>query len=295
MNKREHKVLQNLEARWAWTFLSPFIILFLSFRLFPICYSFYMSFISWNGMGQPKSVGWSNYINLFKDQTYLLSLRNTLVIWSVNIIIVIVFGFILALILNSKSLKFRTAFRTIFYLPQALAVIPVCLTFSYILEFNFGFLNLLFDLLGLSPVQWLLTGQNAMASIIGVVVWRTAPWHMVILLAGLQGISNELFEAAELDGCSFFKRTLFITIPMMKPIFFYCFLMGTISSFQIFQEPYVITNGGPGVSTTTISLYMYKNAFEYLKLGYGSSITFLSLILIMILSTLVLTGFRSEL
>jgi lactose/L-arabinose transport system permease protein len=254
-----------------------------------------MSFIKWNGMGRKSFIGLENYIALFHDKTYIAAIRNTLILWLINIVLVIFTGFVFSLILNSKSLPFKGFFRTCLYLPQALAVVPLCLVFAYMFEYNFGFFNLLLHKLNLSSVEWLLNPNNALTSIIGTLVWRTAPWHMVILLAGLQGIPGELYEAAGIDGCNYFQRVIRITVPLLKPIFFYCFLVGTISSFQVFQEPYVITAGGPGTATTTISLYMYRSAFEFFKLGYASAITFISLFIIMILSVVILIGFRSEL
>ena len=288
------KKLNKEESRSAFLFISPFLILFLVFKVFPIFYSFLMSFISWNGIGKKEYVGLENYISLFKDVTYITAIKNTLIIWISNIFLVVLFGFLLALLINKKNLPMRGIFRTCFYLPQALAIVPLCLTFSYMFEYNFGFVNLLLTKLGLEPVSWLLDPHLAVFTICFVIIWRTAPWHMVILLAGLQGIPDEYYEAAEMDGCGAFRRVFHITIPLLKPIFFYCFLMGTISSFQVFQEPYVMTSGGPGDATTTVSLYMYKTGFEFFKLGYASSITFVSLVIIMFLSILILFGFRSE-
>jgi len=293
--KRKSKVVRA-ESQAAWIFVSPFIILFIAFKVYPIIYSFTMSFKKWNGFGRITDVGLNNYIQLLtNDSTYGTAFKNTLIIWVANIMFVVAVGFLLALIINHHNLPWKSFFRTSFYLPQAVAVVPLCLTFSYIFEYHFGFANLLLKSLGLSTVDWLLSPNNAMATIISVIIWRTAPWHMVILLGGMQNIPDSLFEAAEIDGCNEFKKVRYITIPVLKPIFFYCFLMGSISSFQLFQEPYVITKGGPGDSTTTLSLYMYKSAFEYFKLGYASSITFVSLVVIIILSIFVLISFRSEL
>ncbi len=276
-------------------FISPFLILFACFKVFPILYSLATSFYKWNGMGKKSFLGFGNYTNLImNDSTYLVAVKNTLIVWAANIFLVVFFGFCMALIINQKRLPFRGLFRTCFYLPQALAIVPLCLTFGYIFEYNFGFANLFLQALHLPRVEWLLNARFALATDIFVIIWRTMPWHMVILLAGLQNIPNELYEAAEMDGCTSLKKTLHITIPSIKPIFFYCFLMGSISSFQVFQEPYVITGGGPGDATTTISLYMYRTGFEFFKLGYASAITFISLIVIMTLSAFVLLGFRSE-
>lgn len=238
-------------------------------------------------------IGLNNYKSLLElDATYLTALKNTLILWIANIFFVVMIGFLMALIINKRNLPFRGLFRSCFYLPQALAVVPLCLTIGYMFEYNFGLVNLLLGALGIGKAKWLLDSQLALGTIIFTIIWRTAPWHMVILLAGLQGIPNELYEAASIDGCNGLRKTRYITIPALKPIFFYCFLMGSISSFQVFQEPYIMTAGGPGNSTTTLSLYMYRTAFEFFKLGYASSITFISLVVIMVLSTAILIGFR---
>lgn len=284
------------ESTAALLFISPFLILFACFKVFPIIYSFAMSFTKWNGFGRKVFLGLDNYRQLLtNDSTYNVAFRNTLILWVANLAFVVLIGFCLALIINRRDLPCRRLFRVCFYLPQAIAVVPLCLTFGYIFEFHFGFANLLLRSVGLPPVEWLLSPNMALVTIIGIVIWRTAPWHMVILLGGLQGIPDALFEAAEIDGCNEWQKIRYVTVPMLKPIFFYCFLMGSISSFQIFQEPFVITAGGPGDATATLSLYMYRTGFEFFKLGYASSITFVSLVIIMVLSVFVLLGFRSEL
>jgi lactose/L-arabinose transport system permease protein len=258
-------------------------------------YSLILSFQQRNGFGPVRFIGLHNYAQLMSDDTFWHSIVNTFEIWAGNVVLVVVIAFLMALLLNSKNLRFGKIFTGIFYVPQAVAIVALSLSFGFILDKDFGVVNALLRPLGFPRVPWLLDPTWAKTSLIAVLVWRVAPWHMMVLFAGLKSIEEAIYEAARIDGASSTRIVVNILIPILRPIFFYCFLMATIFSFQLFAEPYVITGGGPGDATTTLALYMYKTGFQSLQLGYASAVSFVLLVALSIVSTVQLGLFRKEL
>lgn len=279
----------------AYIFIAPFFILYAIFSLFPVIYSFFLSFHSWNGFGIMRYVGLWNFRQILNDPLFWTSLSNTVIIWLGNVFILVGLAFLMALVVNSNKLIFRPFFRGLFYVPQAIPVVATSLAFAFMFDKEFGILNTLLHSISLPEVPWLVNAAWAKVSLILTIIWRITPWHMLVILAGLQSIDECIYEAAEIDGASYLQRIGKITIPLLKPIFFYCILMATITSFQIFAEPYVVTGGGPGDATMTLSLYMYRSGFEYLKLGYASTISFFLLIITLFASSVQSFYFRGEL
>jgi len=277
-----------------YAFIAPFYVLFLIFSVFPVFYSLFISFQKWSGFDRPRWIGAKNYGDLLRDPSLWSALANTVTIWLGNVFLVVGLGFVMALLLNSRRLPFRGLFRGFFYLPQAIAVVAISLAFGYIFDKEFGVLNSALRAFGTPDVPWLIQKDWARVSVIVVILWRVAPWHMLVLLAGLQSIDESLYEAGRIDGASGWQATTMITMPLLKPMFFYCFLMATIYSFRLFAEPFVITEGGPGDATTTIAVYMYRSGFEFLKLGYAAAMSFVLLIIILLVSVFQLSFFRSE-
>jgi len=285
------KLGQN-ESVSGYIFIAPFYLLFVMFKVYPVFFSLYLSFHKWNGFGQMRPVGFENYIDLFNDVSFWTSLYNTTFIWLGNVFLVVGLGFLLAILLNSKYLKFKGLFRSLFYIPQTIAVVAIALTFAYIFDKEFGVINLILNSASLPKIPWLINGSWAKISLIILMVWRIAPWHMVIMLAGLQSIDESIYEAAKIDGASSWQTMMKITIPLLKPLFFYCFLMATITSFRVFTEPYALTGGGPGGATKTLAFYMYQNGFEFLKLGYASAISYILISIIVAISIVQIKFFR---
>jgi len=288
-----HKLGLN-ESASGYIFIAPFYLLFVIFKVYPVLFSLYVSFHKWNGFGQMHPVGFKNYIDLVNDVSFWTALYNTTFIWLGNIFLVVVIGFLLAILVNSKYLKFKSLFRGLFYIPQAIAIVAITLTFAYIFDKEFGVINLILNSISLPKIPWLINAIWAKISLIILIVWRTSPWYMIIILAGLQNIDKSVYEAAKIDGASFWQIIMKITIPLLRPIFFYCFIMGTISSFRMFAEPYALTGGGPGGATRTLTLYMYQNGFEFLKLGYANAISYILIVIIVCVSIPQIRFFRSE-
>jgi len=266
-------------------FISPFYILFAVFMVYPVINSLYLSFHQWNGSTERIYVGWENYINLIHDGVFIQSLINCVIIFFEYVPIMTFFAVVLAYILNMGKLKLQSFFRTSIFIPYITPVIAVGFVFSLLLDRDYGLVNLLLGYLGIKPVEWLLTPTLARIAISVLVTWRWLGYNMIIMLAGLQSIPLELYDAAKVDGASGTQSFFRITLPLMRPIILFATVLSTIGTFSLFTEPLILTQGGgPMYSTLTPVLYLYSNAFQYLKFGYSSSIAYVYFIILFILT-----------
>jgi len=233
--------------------------------------------------GRERFVGAANFISLFKDDLFWLSLRNNL-IWVVTCIsLEFIFGFLIALLLNQPCVRLKNLYRALILLPWATPPVVAGLIWRYILSSD-GPLNTFLRILKLisNPPSWLMEPGYSLAACIGVNVWLGLPFMTVMLLAGLQAIPHDVYEAAEIDGANAFKRFFLITLPMMKSVISTVITLMSIWTFNMFDVVYVLTNGGPGNSSLILSLYGYQNAFAYYQKGYGASIGVISLLILLI-------------
>jgi lactose/L-arabinose transport system permease protein len=274
-------------------FIAPFYIGFLIFDAFPILFSAYLSLHKWSGLGEMKFRGLANYARLLKDSRFLVSLKNTAIMWIGHIFIMMALALLLAVVLNAKSIWGRSVYRGVFYLPNVTAVAAMALVFGLVFDTHFGILNSGLNVIGLPSIPWLTDVAWSKPSVIILNIWNATGWYMIILLAGLQSIDPALYEAAEVDGANAFDKLFHITIPSLRKILFFCFIVETIGSFELFTEPYVLTNGGPMNSTLSVSLYLYRAAFEYNKFGYSAAMSFV-LFAIIVIASLVQTKFMAE-
>jgi len=271
------------KSRVIYLFISPFYILFLVFGLFPIVWSFYLTFHDWNGLSEMRWIGLGNYRALLRDGVFHEAVRNTVVYWVVDIVFIILLALVLATLLNSPRLKGGKAMRVIMFLPYVTATVAVGLVFNMIFDFNSGLINSVLRDIGVAPQPWLNSVQLSKIPVMVLNIWRVMPWYLLILYSGLQAINPEYYEAATVDGANAFQKFVSITIPSLAPLLFFCFLTETIESFRIFTEPYVMTGGGPGSSSLSIVLYLYRNGFQIFKMGYASTIAYaLTFILLII-------------
>ncbi|MCL5074610.1 MAG: sugar ABC transporter permease [Chloroflexi bacterium] len=269
-------------------FISPFFILFIIFWIGPILFSFYLGFTKWEAIGTPIFIGLSNYRQLlFSDPIFLLSVKNTFFFVIVYSIIMMGIAVPLALILNEGAVKFREAFRTAYFIPVTVALAVTALIFSMILSRDFGLLNLVLQALGfnLKP-DWLNDSNLAMWSLIGARVWRVTGYYMVFVLAGLQAIDRELYDAAAVDGASTLRRVWHVTLPLLRPMLLFVLVMSSLWSFQIFEEPWILTRGGPANATLTLPIYLYQNAFQFSRFGYASAISYLMTLMMIVIAYL---------
>lgn len=283
--KRKWWTRSRREALDCYIFMSPVIIGLIVFMIGPMIASLYFSFTKYDILGAPKWIGLANYNGLFHDHLFWQSLKVSCIYAVTSVPLNLIFGLFLAILLNRK-IKGIFVFRTIYYLPAVISGVAVSLLWMRIFNPNFGLLNWFLGLFGINGPQWLYSEHWALPAIILMSLWGVGG-GMLINLAGLQSIPNDLYEASEIDGANKIKQFFHITIPMLSPIIFFNLVMGMISALQIFTEGYVMTGGGPNNSTLFSVLYLYRNAFKYLDMGYASALAWVLFIIIMLLTLLV--------
>ncbi|WP_082053263.1 carbohydrate ABC transporter permease [Gordoniibacillus kamchatkensis] len=272
--------------RVIYLFISPFFILFAVFGLFPILFSLYLSLHKWDGIGEMKYLGLGQYNYLLHDADFWKSILNTLEIWIISTIPMLFFALLIAFLLNSTFVRFRNVYRVIYFLPNVTSIVAVAIVFGTIFGDNYGFLNFLLKTLGLQPVKWLSSPVMLKVAIAVMVIWRWTGYNSIIYLAGLQSISNELYEAARIDGANLMQTFFRITIPIIRPIILFTLITSTIGGMQIFTEPQVLTNnsGGPEHGGMTIVLYLYQQSFLNHMFGYGSAVAWGMFVIIAVFS-----------
>lgn len=275
---RKQMLKANLTA---YTFLGPNILGFLTFTLLPVFASLILAFTEYDILTKPKFVGLANFINLVQDPLFWKYFLNT-IFFMLGIPVGMAVSLILALLMNSK-IKGIVVFRTVYFLPVVSSMIAVALLWRWIYNPDFGLLNSFLKWIGIvNPPQWLSSKVWAKPAIMIMWIWKGAGYNMLLYLAALQGIPQQLYEAADIDGASPWQRFWNITLPMLGPTNFFIVIMGIIGGFQTFGEIFVMTGGGPAGSTTTIVYYIYNNAFQWFKMGYASSIAWFLFIIIFI-------------
>ncbi len=267
-----------------WLFLVPTLIGLFVFRLWPIAYSFYISFTSWDIMTPPKWIGLSNYKELFSDSTFYKILNNTLLFSVIYVVGVMVLGLFLAVLVNSK-LKGVNFFRTTFFTPVVTSAVAVGLVWSWILAPKFGILNnFLAGFFHINPPIWLEDTKWALLSVAFIRVWKMTGYYMIIYLAGLQDIPRTLYEAAQIDGATPWQRFKNITLPLLTPTTFFVFTIAIIDSFRNFAIIYTMTRGGPENATNTIVYSVFLNAFQFYRMGYAGALSYVLLAIVGIIT-----------
>lgn len=273
-----------------YTFLLPNIIGFLIFICFPVLASFYMSFTEWNGFGAIKFTGLDNYKRLMSDETFGISLVNSLIMTVVFVPVTILLAIIFASILN-KGVRGLKLFRTAMFLPHITATIAVAVIWQLLFNPSMGPINGVLRSIGFeNPPGWLASTQWALISVIIVSIWHGIGYYMVLFLAGLQGIPKDLYEAAEIDGAGKLSQFINVTLPMLSPIIFFTVIIAIINSFKVFDLIYVLTQGGPGRSTHVLVYDIYNTAFKNYEYGYASSMAYVLFAIIMIITIIQFRG-----
>ena len=266
-------------------FISPFILGFALWFLIPALVALWLVFQDWNLIRSPSFIGTGNIRRLFADPLFVKSLVVTSYYTFVSVPLQLVLAFLLALLLNAK-VRGIAFFRTIFYLPSIVPAVANAVLWAFILNPEFGLLTPILRYFGLPKILWFQDPEWAMPAMILMSLWGLGG-AMVIYLAGLQGIPESLFEAADIDGAGRMTKMVFVTLPLMSPVIFFNLIMGLIGSFQIFTAGYLITNGGPQNATLFYVLYTYRTAIEYLDMGYAAVLSWILFFLLLLLSLLV--------
>jgi len=279
------------EAVLFYVFVGPALLGLLIFTLGPMVASFYFSFCDYEIVRAPEWVGLANYHKMFfVDKLPLKSLGVTAYYSFVGVPIRLVAQFLVALLLN-RALFGRSLFRTVLYLPSIVSGVALSLLWVWLLNPEFGLVNyLLWEVFGIQGPRWLSSPDWVIPALIVMSMWGIGG-GIVICLAGLQGISEELYEAAELDGASGLQKMLRITVPHMTPVLFFNLIMGIIGSFQVFTQGYVMTGGGHSNASLFYVLYLYWNAFNYFRMGYASALAWVLFAIILAMTGLI---FRSS-
>ncbi|MGY0691467.1 carbohydrate ABC transporter permease [Virgibacillus sp. FSP13] len=266
-----------------YVFIFPAVLFFLLFTAYPIVQSFILSFQK-SEAGTTSFVGFDNYIRLFQDPLFYESIGNTLIILVVQVPIMIFLALVLANLMNSPLLKMKGFFRVSFFSPAVTSLVSASVIFLLLLNPDYGIINFLLSSIGIDSIGWLNDPFWAKVSIVLVTIWRWTGYNMIILLAGLQSISTDLYEAARIDGAGKIRQFFSITIPQLKPVILFTVITSTIGTLQLFDEPYNLTGGGPVNSTTTVTMYLYQNAFQYFDFEYASAIAYVVVVIIAVLS-----------
>jgi lactose/L-arabinose transport system permease protein len=266
-------------------FISPFFLLFAIFTFYPIVYSLVLSFNQWSS-GEMTFVGFQNFTRLLTDPIFWKSLSNTGIYLIIQVPLMLFLAAVLAIMVNSQALRFKAFFRLAFFLPAVIDLVTYSIVFSLIFHENNGLINQLLQWIGIGPINWVTDGFWAKVLIIIVITWRWVGYNMVIILAALQSIPNDLYESAKLDGAGIFATFRYITIPMLKPILLFCSILSTVGTLQLFAEPLILTRGGPNSETISVMLYIYNTAFSSFDFGLASAGAYIVTTIIAIFSYL---------
>jgi ABC-type sugar transport system permease subunit len=276
--------LRLRRAAVPYLFILPFFALFGLFWAGPIVASFLYSFTQWRGISDPVPVGLKNYVDLLSDERFFTALGNTLWMAAVYVVVANLAALALALLLDAGWMKLRQFFRTAFFLPMTISMVVSAVIFQLIYAGDIGLIAKLLALVGLEGPAWLRDPATAPYAIVLMRVWRTMGYYAIIYLAGLQAVSTDLKEAARLDGASEWQVIRHVTLPGIRPVALFCVVLATISGLEMFDEPMILTQGGPGDATLTAVMYVYQQGFQFLQLGYAAAASYVLTLIIVLIS-----------
>ena len=282
-------VASKREKLGYYLFLAPAFLVFLVFIFIPMIASFVLSFFSYSmtTIKEPEFVGLKNFITLFQTPVFRTAMKNTVVYTAFTVPTTMACGLCIALLINSRLVRRKNFYKVCYYIPYVSSMVAVAIVFS--LVFNSspnGIMNQILGKLGIAPVGWLSNDKWAMFVVVLLSVWKELGYVMVIYTGGLLSISQDIYEAVSLDPISSWKKLIYITLPMLRPTTLFLLVVETIGSFQVFTPVQIMTNGGPGYSTTTIGTYLYQKGFQEYKMGMASAIAVIMFVILLFLSIL---------
>lgn len=289
MEKKKSKGIKNRD-NMGWLFIAPFLIVFLTFSIYPVLRTLYLSFTDYSGFNQPTWTGLTNYKRVFTDKLLWEAFGNTIKIWGINIVLQLGIAFLLTIVFSDIKYKMRglSVFRALFYLPNLIACTSVAFLFKTLLDWKFGSVNQILTGLRIvdAPVDWLGT-PVLLRTVVGVIgAWMWFGNSFIMLMAGVQGINGDYFEAAAIDGAG--RWTIFakITLPLLRPIMLYVAITSLIGGLQIFDIPYLVSLGNQKMtrSVNTAVMHLYNMAFKNRQIGYAGAIAFILFFIIAICS-----------
>ena len=274
------------EITAAYGFLLPNLLGFAVFTFFPVIAALVISFTDWDLLQAPTWVGLGNYQTLLRDPLFGQVLKNTALYVLGTVPLQMVLALAVALALNER-IPGQLFFRTAYFMPVVASTVAVALVWRWIFNYDFGLLNSFLYMIGIQdPPNWLGSTRTALISIIIMSIWQQVGYSMVLFLAGLQGVPVQLYEAAKIDGAGPWARFAFITLPMLSATTFFVLVIGVINSFQVFDQALIMTQGGPANATNTIVYHIYRNAFQFFKMGYASAMAWVLFAIIFVVTLL---------
>lgn len=281
----------SFSSNAAYFFLTPAVASILIFFFIPVIAAFIMSFTDFDiyalaSYDNVRFIGFRNYSQLFDDPLFWQSLANTVYYVVLATPLSIAVSLAAALLLNSKLIKYKGIFRLSYFIPYITTLVAVAIVWRFIYHPKFGILNYFLSLFDIQPLDWLGNPNLAMPAIVLMSVWKTFGYNMIIFIAGLQNIPEELYEAASIEGANEWHKFKTITIPMLAPTTLFVSIITIVGYFQLFAEPYIMTQGGPLNKTLSIVGYMYQEGFRWWNMGYSASISFVLFFIILIVTIL---------
>ena len=288
---KESKHLMTSQARRetieGYVWISPWIVGFLALVLGPMVASLVLAFTEYSGLGPPQFIGTENFAAVFtEDELFYGSVAKTLYYAVVSVSVGLVASLFVAVLLN-QQIRFRVVFRTLFYLPSLTPTVALTILWLWILQPQMGLVNHLLRIVGIEGPGWFGTRTWAIPSLIIMGLWASiGGGRMIIFLAALQGVPQELYEAADIDGASSFQKFVNVTFPMVSPAFLFSMVMGVIGALKVFETAFIATGGGPARATWFLALHIYANAFRYLYFGYASALAWVFFAIVLVLTLL---------
>ncbi len=286
LNTRKKRVIRK-DTLMGILFILPGFLGFVFFVLIPVVMSLGISFSEWNflkGWSAIRFTGIENYVRLFSDDWFLVSLKNNLLFTAVTVPALLVLGLITANIINRHCYG-GSAIRVMIFIPYIASVVAICTVWQVILQPSYGPVNQFLMSIGIkNPPKWLVDQNWAMIAIIIINIWTQLGYYVAVYMSGLKNVSEDLYEAADIDGASATEEFWYITVPMVRPTTFFLAVMGIIASFKVFDLISVLTQGGPGNATSVMAYYIYKTAFKDFKMGYACALAWALFIIIFIVT-----------
>lgn len=266
-------------------FLAPGLLAFLAFTLGPAVFSLLMGFTRWSGLDDPVWIGLQNYVDLARDPLFRTAVRNTAAFTLLFVVLVGLSSTAIAVLLNREAFGTKVA-RFLWFLPIVTDMVSVSLVWTWLYHYRFGAFNYLLGLVGFPPQAWLGDKNLALVSLVLLSVWRWTGYYAIIILAGLQGVPRDLYEAATIDGANRWQSFTRITLPLVSPAIFFVIMISMMSSFQVFEQMWVMTQGGPEDATISIAMFLYIEGFQFLNMGYASAVAWVLFLIIFALTVL---------
>ena len=270
--------------RLTYLFALPAVVVFALLTVYPLIYAIVTGFYKIDFIkAKTMFYGFQNYAEILTDDTFWVAVKNTLLFVVLAVVFETLLGTVFALFFNS-GFRFMKLYRTIVLMPMLLPPITVALTWKMMYDYNFGIFNFLLKTIGLSPVEWLSSTDWALLSVVLTDIWQWTPFVFLVILASLQSIPLEIYESAQVEGASYVQSLRYITLPLLRPALALVLLLRTIDTFRVFDKMYVLTGGGPGNATETITYYIYRYGFRYFQTGYAAAASIVMVIMVLVFS-----------